>query len=67
MKLHYLRIQMTPWLNSTGMTQLRIDVATERQDYAYEQIIPDNDLASIWDYIWQRAGLELKQKLTEEQ
>lgn len=66
------RVQITlephiqPHLHTMATRILKIKI--ERwpgEDLYLQQEIPDDDLQSLWDYIWEEAGKQLKRAMEE--
>jgi len=66
MKLEYLQVTVEPW-TYPHTKALRIKVRrSPGQEYRLEEVFKDDDFMSTWDYIWARAGRQIKEELKEE-
>ena len=66
MKLETLQITIEPWEQGPNKI-LRIKVKRfPGMEYRLEEILPENDFISMFEYIWERAGREIKDALKVE-
>ena len=73
MKINAVHIIVEPWtyVNPSSSIPIRkvlkITVKMNSGDLHLEKVIPDDDLISLWDYLWKSAGEELKRAMESEQ
>ena len=63
MEITRLEIIIEPWRYPDQPNRI-LKIRVKRypgEDVGYEQILPHNDLLSVWDYIWNIAGERIKE------
>ena len=66
MKIEAFKITIEPWADGPNEV-LRIKVKLHSgREYYREEILPRDDLISMFEYIWERAGREIKDALKVE-
>lgn len=66
MKIAGIRITIKRWdfSDARRASELHIRVETsDGQEHNLVEVVPDNELVSMFDYIWERAGGHLKAHL----
>ncbi len=63
MRFMEMKLKAFRWAETPSVTELRIDVRTDREEFHLKEHFPEDDFVSFFDRVWERAKWQIDEAL----